>query len=259
MAPASDARPCASAARPAYNWQDRASHLFVESDMDDIDRLFRRLVENIRNGYPAYLTHHFEVSELYQNLIPYRHNRREIGIETNQDYEVALCRLLSGERGYLAVDDAMAGAIRAELATPNPNTAIFREFAASRVALLAGAQRRADEMAVEAGNTPSDADSRVLASASPGMPRPSWAARASSTSVATTIQPAAGTVSSASASAQGDSSCRYCGGNLPDGRRAAFCPHCGQNLTIQRCPACGTELEMSWKFCITCGRGIATS
>lgn len=230
--------------------------------MDDLDRLFRRLVENIRNGYPAYLSHHFEVSELYQNLIPYRHNRREMGIETNQDYEVALCRLLSGERGYLAVDDAMAGALRAELATPNPNTAIFREFAASRVALLAGAQRRADEMLVEAASVPVDAapGGATSGTASPA-PRASWAARGSpSTSVATTIQPtASAAASSGSTSARNDSDCRYCGGNLPDGRRVSFCPHCGQNLTIQRCPACGTELDMSWKFCITCGRGIATS
>jgi predicted RNA-binding Zn-ribbon protein involved in translation (DUF1610 family) len=50
--------------------------------------------------------------------------------------------------------------------------------------------------------------------------------------------------------------CRYCNGALPSGRRTVFCPHCGQNLTIQRCPACGTELEMGWKFCITCGRGV---
>jgi len=261
LTPAANARPCASAGRAAYNWQDGASHLFVESDMDDLDRLFRRLVENIRNGYPAYLSHHFEVSELYQNLIPYRHNRRETGIETNQDYEVALCRLLTGERGYLAVDDAMAGAIRAELATPNPNTAIFREFAASRIALLAGAQQRADEMMVDLDAAPKGVSSGAAsrASPSPAAPRPSWAGRGSSTGVATTIQAAASAASSTSTSSRGDSSCRYCGGNLPDGRSVAFCPHCGQNLTIQRCPACGTELEISWKFCITCGRGIATS
>jgi len=28
---------------------------------------------------------------------------------------------------------------------------------------------------------------------------------------------------------------------------------------VQRCPACGTELEINWKFCITCGRGIAST
>jgi hypothetical protein len=107
--------------------------------MDDLDRMFRRLLQNVRNSYPEYLTRPFEVAELYQHLIPYRHNRRELGIETNQDYEVALCHLLAGERGYLTGDDAMQSAIKRELASSNPNTAIFREFAASRVSIAAGA------------------------------------------------------------------------------------------------------------------------
>jgi predicted amidophosphoribosyltransferase len=55
--------------------------------------------------------------------------------------------------------------------------------------------------------------------------------------------------------ASGD--CHYCGGHLPDGRRITFCPHCGQNLTVPHCPACSTELELAWKFCTTCGRGVA--
>jgi rRNA maturation endonuclease Nob1 len=50
--------------------------------------------------------------------------------------------------------------------------------------------------------------------------------------------------------------CRYCGGELPDGREALFCPHCGQNLSIKQCPACSTELETEWQFCITCGRQV---
>ena len=53
----------------------------------------------------------------------------------------------------------------------------------------------------------------------------------------------------------GGGTCRYCGGNLPEGRRVTFCPTCGQNVTIIQCPACSTELELGWKFCITCGRG----
>src|SRR5918911_739917 len=113
--------------------------------MDDLDRMFRRLVQDIRNGYPESLALPFGVSELYQPLPPYRHNRRELAIDTNQDYEVALCRLLSGERGYLVVDDAMRDTIRHELAAPNPNTAIFREFAAARVSLAPDAQRRDQE------------------------------------------------------------------------------------------------------------------
>ncbi|HUF30449.1 MAG TPA: hypothetical protein VMM77_07255, partial [Gemmatimonadaceae bacterium] len=69
--------------------------------MDDLDRLFILLVERTRTQYPDHLTDPFEVAELYQSLIPYRHFRRELGIETNGDYELALVRLLAGERGYL--------------------------------------------------------------------------------------------------------------------------------------------------------------
>jgi predicted amidophosphoribosyltransferase len=35
-----------------------------------------------------------------------------------------------------------------------------------------------------------------------------------------------------------------------------FCPYCGENLTVRRCPACSTELEAGWRFCITCGREV---
>jgi hypothetical protein len=217
--------------------------------MDDLDRLFRRLVQNLRNSYPEYLSHPFEVAELYQTIIPYRHNRREMEIETNEDYEVALCRLLTGDRGYLAVDDAMAAAIRAELATTNPNTAIFREFAASRIAVTPAAQRRGDELADDRAPA-REAAMPAVASDDP------WSTRASTSRMAATTEDDVPSPSLGGSNAAG---CRYCGGALPEGRHIAFCPHCGQNLTIQRCPACGTELDISWKYCITCGRGIATS
>ncbi len=47
--------------------------------------------------------------------------------------------------------------------------------------------------------------------------------------------------------------CRFCAGVLPR-RPVTFCPHCGVDLTRQQCPACSTELEVGWKFCVTCGR-----
>lgn len=49
--------------------------------------------------------------------------------------------------------------------------------------------------------------------------------------------------------------CRYCGGRQPHGRRVTFCPHCGLDLTKRQCPACSTELDAGWRFCVTCGRG----
>lgn len=49
--------------------------------------------------------------------------------------------------------------------------------------------------------------------------------------------------------------CRYCGGHFPVGRRVTYCPHCGLDLTKRQCPACSTELDCGWRFCVTCGRG----
>jgi hypothetical protein len=195
--------------------------------MDDLDRLVRRLVQNVRNSYPQYLSQPVEVSELYQTLIPYRHNRTELEIETNQDYEAALCQLLSGERGYATGDSAMQDAMRKELSSPNPNTAVFRDYAAARVTLTSEAVRHF-----------ADSPTSIQRGAPSSTPRAS--------SAASSTNSAAG-------------ACRYCGGILPDGRRVLFCPSCGQNLMVQRCPACGTELEIHWKYCITCGRGVAAT
>jgi hypothetical protein len=48
--------------------------------------------------------------------------------------------------------------------------------------------------------------------------------------------------------------CTFCNGELPAGRQISFCPHCGQDLTMVHCPACGSELERGWKYCVICGR-----
>jgi hypothetical protein len=226
--------------------------------MDDLDRMFRSLLQVMSSSYPQYLAQPFEVAEIYQNLIPYRHHRRELRIETNEDYQVALCRLLSGERGYLVADDALAETMRRELASPNPNTAIFRDFAASRVALGPNAQKRWQVLGGDSSELRAAGEPRGTP-VPPPPPPVSWNDGGSrSQTVTQPTRTAAAARVTASANGNGER-CRYCAGALPDGRAASFCPHCGQNLTIQRCPACGTELEIDWKYCITCGREVAAS
>lgn len=53
--------------------------------------------------------------------------------------------------------------------------------------------------------------------------------------------------------------CHYCGSGLPKGRSVTFCPHCGEDVTIRHCPACSAELDVGWRFCVCCGRGVAKS
>ena len=97
--------------------------------MDEMDRMFRRLVHNVRAGFPDLLTRSFEVSSLYQTLIPYRLNRNELGIESSEEYELTLMRMLSGTRGLVNGDPDMQMALQAELESPNPDLSIFRAWA----------------------------------------------------------------------------------------------------------------------------------
>lgn len=101
-----------------------------------LERFHRALIEEIQTQRPEYLTQPFTVAEIYQNLVPYGSHRDRIGVEMNGDYEDALVRLLAGEGGYLILDSEPAlKNLQAELDTPNPNTGVYREFAAVDVRL----------------------------------------------------------------------------------------------------------------------------
>jgi hypothetical protein len=208
--------------------------------MDDLDRLFRRLVQNIRNGHAEYLSVPFTVAELHDTLVPYRHYRRDLGIETNQDYEAAVTRLISGERGYIRADEGMQQRLKKELASAHADPGLFREYASARISLVPDA--------VKGLGVPIPAQN--AGGYSPG-------ARASGAKGGGDSSDNGGTTTftvpslAAMDIAEG---CRYCGGTLPEGRAITYCPHCGQNLAAKHCAGCGAELDPTWKFCVSCGK-----
>ena len=316
----------------------------------------------LRSSYPQYLAGSFSTEELYQVIVPYRHHRQELGIDTNQDYEMALMRLLSGERGYLVVDRDMRESLTQELESSNPDTSLFRAFgdrnitvAPDAVTMFEPGARQSDDARIAASGQPARqqthaaahgaASSRPAAAPPPVRPRSGGLGTPPSPSFSSALpvagmplppappptrsappqasgysaspepvlppapprasappprpapapapashpapRPTGGMGQGAAAPAPGFSGfrggptnspphdmastrrsitaaalggrCRYCSGTLPDGRQLTFCPHCGQDLTVQQCPACSTELELGWKFCTTCGRGVAQS
>ena len=225
--------------------------------MDDVERMYRHLVHTIRASFPQYLSQPFEVGELYQTVLPYRLHRRELGLETNQDYELALMELLSGAGGYLVVDDKMRDVLKAERGAANPDTARIRDFAQAHVALAPEALYPLDagsaSRTTSGGTMPRVAAARTPAEqASVLTPPPEPRASAAATdAMRRPSQPF-------TVVAAGDA-CAYCKGPLPAGRQISFCPHCGQDLTMVHCPACGSELERGWKFCVICGRAAADS
>ena len=103
---------------------------------DVLERFLKALVGQITATRPEYLTSPFTIAEIYQDLVPYRFHRNLIGVEMNGDYEDALFRMLSGEGDYLVLDsDVARREFQTELARPNPNSALFHEFAAVEVRL----------------------------------------------------------------------------------------------------------------------------
>jgi len=106
---------------------------------DVLERFIETLVREITATRPEYLTAPFTVAEIYQDLVPYRSHRDLIGVEMNGDYEDALLRMLSGEGDCLLLESAVARQkMQRELASPNPDTSLFHEFAAADVRLHPG-------------------------------------------------------------------------------------------------------------------------
>ena len=126
---------------------------------DVLERFFEALLHEITVSRPEYLTGPFTVAEIYQDLVPYRSHRDLIGVEMSGDYEDALIRLLCGEGNYLLLDSVVAREeLQKELAGPNPDTTLFREFAAVDVRLDPGRVPKGAGLEPEAGGEGSEAD-----------------------------------------------------------------------------------------------------
>jgi hypothetical protein len=215
----------------------------VARSLDDLDRLAFRLSRTIRTQYPQLLGQGFTLSDLEERLLPYRDVRREMANGGTDAFETALLRLVAGDRGYLVSDPELQGACRQALAFPSPTLAMVRAWATSTL-------RLSQANAGTSGSAVAIAASQTMPMA--GMaehdlfPAPSHSHTPASTP--------SGLYASGTAPAVAHSCCRFCDNKLPQGRKITFCPYCGMDLTKRQCPACSTELEVSWRYCVTCGR-----
>lgn len=233
--------------------------------MDDLDRLFRYLVNHLAKDAPERLTSPFEVSELYQSIVPYRGHRRALNFESVEDYEMAVLRLVAGERGYASVEPPnVQEALALEAASVNPDPGAFRDFAAATVKLNAdGIRSVLDEEIAYAppGHAPPDANrfappesdaatpEELFAPPEPGAPAEERAWPAEPEAVEPPVQ--RGLVFEAI-----EATCPHCYVELPSGRRVVYCPSCGRQVEEAICPACGDGLEPGWRFCVSCGRSV---
>jgi hypothetical protein len=230
----------------------------MTDSVDVLERFHRALIEEIQTQRPEYLTGPFTVAEIYQNLVPYGSHRDRIGVEMNGDYEDALLRLLAGEGGYLVLESEPAlRDLRAELETANPNTGLYREYAAVDVRLnqayvdLSAAALDESPDLVEAMNAENPVSMSDLA--------PAEMAAAEGVEAVEVVPPGVDVFQDAPATDAGPAApgaCQWCRAELPARENLNFCPFCGTDLKVVPCNECGEELDPEWRFCISCGTEV---
>jgi hypothetical protein len=196
--------------------------------VDALDRLYRRISLAVARDPGRALT----IGDLYQEVVPYRMIRTELGFAELAEYEHALLRLLAGEREYLEVEEEEAAEeFRRELQASNPILGIYRDYAG------VGVQPNPFASVPQADPT---APPRVAAPPPPRpAPRPDL--------------PPAPPAPAEPPPPRRPRACPGCRGTPPLDREARFCPFCGKPLVPVPCADCSAMLEPEWGFCATCG------
>jgi hypothetical protein len=228
--------------------------------VDELDRLFGLLVAALARETRVAVP--FPAAEVYERLVPYRSNRSRLNVATHQDYEMAVLRLLAGERNYVQLEpESVREAMQREIATINPDPAYFRTFPDALVMVNGRAAERvllADRAYAPSGGGADDADDLLDTTGENPIPAPAAPAaphviRPDRFRVA---RPASGGGGGGGGGLRpSENQCEYCGGVLPSNRDVRFCPHCGQPQEGDlKCPACGSPVDVGWAYCLACGK-----
>ena len=190
--------------------------------MDELTRFARVLMERLA-GRPEGVARPVSVAEVRKTLLPYRAQRKALGLESVEDYDTVLLRLVAEERGYVRTMPATSAALaRDELGQSNPDLGVLDSIADSTIQVTSlAAGKVVDDGAPPAAAGPTKASGQTMANSSEAR------------------------------------TCKFCSGALPQRRTATFCPHCGERLIPLTCARCDSEVETSWKHCITCGAPVS--
>lgn len=248
-----------------------------------VAQLHRTLVDAIRRSRPGALNRPVTVAEIYQDLLPYRAARAEVGFEMNADYEHALLRLLAGEGDFARIEPReVRDKLRMELDSPNPNVGVFRNYAACDVWISGSDEGAAEPVEAPAANTSAasweaeflggDAENDVdtesdvetgsnveTESGAPPTTDPQPAARfevAAQPAQTDSPEPASEREPDVDDEQRHSEPCTFCGAELPHDRIVNFCPFCGTDQSQQPCPSCGELLDPLWRFCVSCGTRV---
>lgn len=192
--------------------------------MTDLERFFERLVRNLSAADPARVSKPIRVMEIRESILPYRTNRRALGLESSEAYEELLVRLV-GQEGNL-------------VRTNPPEVAEW-------------CQRQMSSLTPDLSGIPGQVNAAILVN-------PAALSQILGEDAAAGLAQAAAGGPGAGALPQPEQ-CPHCQTGLPSNRAVNFCPACGRSVTAIPCDNCGADLDPGWRFCVNCGQGSDTA
>jgi hypothetical protein len=187
----------------------------------DLERFFERLVRNLAAIDPGRVKQPVPIMDIKTTIMPYRTNRRALGLESSDEYEELLVRLAGQESGLVTTNPAeVAEWCQRQMSSLTPDLSGIPGQASATVTIAPGA------VAAVLGQVSAEAiEKNAAAVGGPALLPPE--------------------------------KCVHCSAPLPTNRAVNFCPTCGRSVTMIPCDNCGADLEPGWRFCINCGQDVA--
>ena len=205
-------------------------------------------------------------------------------MDSAEDYETLLLRLCAGEGDFVQAEPTAQAALAAELKKPLADLALLRVYGDTHVVLRTdplltamddrpeeryappGARTSPPPEAPEAAETETDSTAASAADEQDQqddmtddawLPDPVFEANASAVTPHAPEPPAIPPAALDSSQLR----CPFCGGLLPPRMMINFCPHCGMGQDVGTCRSCGADMDVGWRYCVSCGedaqRGIS--
>jgi hypothetical protein len=187
----------------------------------DLERFFERLVRNLAAIDPGRVKQAVPIMDIKTTIMPYRTNRRALGLESSDEYEELLVRLAGQESDLVTTNPAEVSEwCQRQISSLTPDLSGIPGQASATVTINPAA------VAAVLGRVSADAiDKNAAAAGGPVLLLPE--------------------------------KCVHCEAPLPTSRAVNFCPTCGRSVTMIPCDNCGADLEPGWRFCINCGQDVA--
>jgi len=185
------------------------------------EALARLLSERLAEGGDPFRP--VPLSELLNHHLSYPYVRATLDLAGKGEYDVAVLNLLT-DPTRLDVDPAVLAAAKRELATPEPALGFSGPLADRVLRIRTGGVPEEIEDPEESPEREESAEPEELAEPGPDSAPECW----------------------------------DCEVPLPRREGVRYCPRCGADQEVPRCPDCRELVEPDWSYCSRCGRALTS-